>query len=81
MVLRHSLLSLVFFLLLWTEGIFDDIFVLRHEDLALPEGERGECEEDDPHRAHGDSHDEVPDEEPFEVENIAKNTDGSDPAN
>lgn len=63
------------------ERVLDDLLALREEDLALAEREHGEHEEHGPHRGHDDGHDEVPDEEALQLEDVAQHTDGGDPAN
>lgn len=56
-----------------------DVFRSGVEDLAFPEGDGGEDEEDAPGGAHEDGHDEVPDVEALDVEGISDFGGGKDP--
>lgn len=63
------------------DHVLHDVFVLRIEDLALPERKDGQEEQDGPHGAHDDGHYEVPNEEAAEVEDVSKDANGRDPPN
>lgn len=65
--------------LLCRPNILQDIFLRSHEDFALPEGDDGEDEEDDPSGAHEDDHSEVPNVKPAEFKNVAELLDTQDP--
>ena len=61
-------------------GVLHDVLGLRAEDEALPQGEEREREEHGPGDAHDDGHEEVHDEEALDVEDVAEQARGGDPA-
>lgn len=65
----------------FTDGIFDDILILRIEDLAFPEGESCEDDEDEPSSTDEHDHDGMPNKEPVQFEDVTESSDSGDPAN
>lgn len=61
-------------------AVADDGLGWRDEDLALPERQRGEDEQDDPGYAHEDCHNEVPGVESRDVKDITELAEGEDPS-
>ena len=73
---RVTILSSV----LCLDRVLDDVLVLSHKDFALPECEGGECEQDHPHRAHYDRHEQMPNKETPQIKYVTEKTDGRNPS-
>lgn len=59
--------------------ILQNILILRHEDLTLPEREHGQEEENNPDDDHHHGHDCVPNEKALELEDVTQRPDGRNP--